>query len=103
MSYQPQPRIDDDLNTYALTTASAAAGAALGILFGRGMERRTANISALVLLAAGAVIAGPTLGGLINRAVKHPSTQRGSQKRLEGIRNGSVPEGEEIYHLDQPL
>jgi len=56
-----------------------------------------------VLLAAGAVIAGPTLGGLINRAVKHPSTQRGSQKRLEGIRNGSVPEGEEIYHLDQPL
>jgi hypothetical protein len=30
---------DDDLNTYALTTASAAAGCALGILFGRGMSR----------------------------------------------------------------
>ena len=103
MSYQPQPRIDDDLNTYAMTTASAAAGAALGILFGRGMERRTANITALVLLAAGAVIAGPTVGGLIARAANRPSTQRGSQRRLEGIRNGAVPEGGEIFMADQPL
>ncbi len=103
MSYQPQPRIDDDLNTYALTTASATVGAALGILFGRGMERRTSNVTALVLLAAGVVIAGPTLGGLIARAANRPSTQRGSQRRLEGIRNGAVPEGEEIFHLDQPL
>jgi hypothetical protein len=67
------------------------------------MERRTANISALVLLAAGAVIAGPTLGGLIARAAKHPSTNRGSQRRLENIRNGSVPEGQEMFQLDQPV
>lgn len=103
MSYQPQPRIDDDLNTYAMTTASAAAGAALGILFGRGMERRTSNITALVLLAAGAIIAGPTVGGLIARAANRPSTQRGSRRRLEGIRNGGVPEGDEMYLVDHPL
>jgi hypothetical protein len=103
MSYQPQPRIDDDLNTYALTIASAAAGGALGVLFGRGMERRTSNITALVLLAAGAVIAGPTVSGLIARAANRPSTQRGSKRRLESIRNGAVPEGDEMFMVDHPL
>jgi hypothetical protein len=103
MSYQPQPRIDDDLNTYALTIASAAAGGALGVLFGRGMERRNANITALVLLAASAVVAGPTLGGLIARVANRPTTQRGSQRRLEGIRNGAVPEGDEMFLADHPL
>lgn len=92
----------DDLNTYALTTASAAAGAALGILFGRGMTRTSANVAALSLLATGALLAAPALTEFVSRVANRPASARGSRKRLEGIRNGSVPmEGEDIYSLDE--
>jgi hypothetical protein len=95
---------DDDLNTYALTTASAAAGCALGILFGRGMSRTSANIAALSLLATGALLAAPSLTEIVTRVANRPASARGSRKRLEGIRNGSVPaEGAEIYSVEEGL
>jgi hypothetical protein len=101
---QNQPRwTDEELNTYALTAASAATGCALGILFGRGMERKSANISALALLAVGAVVAAPTLTDLIKNIVNRPASERGSRKRLEGIRNGSVPDAGEFYMLDESV
>ena len=100
MSTLAQPRIDDDLNTYTLTTASAVAGCALGLLFGRGMERKSSSIAALALLAAGALIAGPTLSGLISKAANRPATARGSRKRLEGIRNGALPEDGDFYTVE---
>ncbi len=103
MSTSRQPRIDDDLNTYALSTATAAAGCALGLLFGRGMGRRSSSIAALVLLAGGALIAAPTLSGLISRAANGPATKRGSLKRLEGIRNGALPEGGDFYYEEDGL
>jgi hypothetical protein len=77
---------------YAATIAPAAIGCALGILFGRGMERRSANITALTLLAAGIVVAGPAVVDIIQRAANRPSTQRGSQRRLAGIRDAGLPE-----------
>lgn len=93
---------DDDLNTYALTTASAAAGCALGILFGRGMSRTSANIAALSLLATGALIAAPAITEIVTRVANRPASARGSRKRLEGIRNGSVPaEGAGIYSVEE--
>ena len=93
---------DDDLNTYALTTASAAAGCALGILFGRGMSRTSANIAALSLLATGALLAAPSITEIISRVANRPASARGSRKRLEGIRNGSVPaEGADIYSVEE--
>ncbi len=93
---------DDDLNTYALTTASAAAGCALGILFGRGMSRTSSNVAALSLLATGALIAAPALTELISRVANRPASARGSRKRLEGIRNGAVPaEGADIYSMEE--
>lgn len=92
---------DEELNTYALTAASAAAGCALGILFGRGMERKPANISALALLAVGAVVAAPTLTDLITQIANRPTSERGSRKRLEGIRNGSVPDASEFYAMEE--
>lgn len=95
---------DDELNTYALTTASAAAGCALGILFGRGMSRTSANVAALSLLATGALIAAPTIAEVISRVANRPASVRGSRKRLEGIRNGSVPaEGPAIYALEEGM
>jgi hypothetical protein len=79
-------------NGYAATIAPAAIGCALGILFGRGMERRTANGSALTLLAAGAIVAAPLVTDLIQRAANRPSSQRGSRKRLASIRDGALPD-----------
>lgn len=77
---------------YAATIAPAAIGCALGILFGRGMERRSANITALTLLAAGVVVAGPAVVDIVQRAANRPSTRRGSQRRLASIRDGGIPE-----------
>lgn len=92
---------DDELNTYALTTASAAAGCALGILFGRGLSRTSSNITALSLFAAGALIAAPTLTEFVSRVANRPGSARGSRKRLQGIRDGALPEnGDEIFATD---
>lgn len=77
---------------YAATIAPAALGCALGLLFGRGMERRSANIAALSLLTVGIAVAGPAVADIIQRAANRPSTRRGSQKRLAGIRDGALPE-----------
>ncbi|HSJ04736.1 MAG TPA: hypothetical protein VK956_19850, partial [Verrucomicrobium sp.] len=52
---------DSELNTYAVATASAAAGCALGMLFGRGMTRKSSNIASVALLAAGALLVAPTV------------------------------------------
>ncbi len=92
--------MDDNLKTYAVATASATAGCALGILFGRGMERRSSTIASLTLLAAGALIAAPMVTEVVSRLANRPATSRGSRKRLEGIRNGAVPEdNDDIYSL----
>ena len=99
-TYTPSPQ-HEDLSVYALATASAAGGCALGVLFGRGMGRKSASISALALLAAGALIAGPALADVIRRAANRPGTERGSQRRLDGIRDGSLPEGREIFAIDE--
>jgi multisubunit Na+/H+ antiporter MnhG subunit len=98
-TYAPSPQ-HEELSVYAMTTATAAAGCALGILFGRGLGRKSANISALALLAAGALLAGPVVADLIKRAANRPGTERGSQRRLDGIRDGSRPEGAEIFSLE---
>ena len=98
-TYAPSPQ-NEELSMYAVTTASALGGCALGILFGRGLGRRPANISALTMLAAGALIAGPIIADVIKRAANRPGTERGSQRRLDGIRDGSRPEGAEIFSLE---
>lgn len=98
-TYVPSSQ-EEELSAYAMTTASAAAGCALGLLFGRGMGRKPANIAALTLLAAGALIAAPAITGIISKMANRPSSERGSRKRLESIRNGALPEGDDIYSLD---
>lgn len=86
---------------YANVIAPAALGGALGLLFGRGMERRSANVAALVLLATGAVVAGPVVVDLIQAAANRPSSARGSRRRLEGIRDAGLPDKDvEGFFLD---
>lgn len=89
--------------TYASLIAPAAAGCALGILFGRGMGRGAANVVSLSLLAASAVVAAPVISDIVQRTANRPSSDRGSRRRLEGIRNGAVPdENLKEFFVDSP-
>lgn len=88
---------------YANVIAPAAAGCALGILFGRGMRRGSSNVIALTLLAASAVVAAPVITDFIQRTANRPSTERGSRRRLEGIRNHGMPDGDASeFFVDAP-
>lgn len=91
-------------DAYASLIAPAAAGCALGILFGRGMRRGSSNVIALTLLAASAVVAAPVITDLIQRTAYRPSSERGSRRRLEGIRSGGMPDPEssEFFAVDTP-
>lgn len=86
--------------TYASLIAPAAAGCALGLLFGRGMNRSSSNVIALTLLAASAVVAAPVVTELIEKTAYRPSSERGSRRRLEGIRNSAIPDEEDIFSMD---
>ncbi|HYF37248.1 MAG TPA: hypothetical protein VD994_18245 [Prosthecobacter sp.] len=88
--------------TYASVIAPAAVGAALGILFGRGMRRGPSNITALTLLAAGAMVAAPVITDLVRRTANRPSTDRGSRRRLEGIRSGGMDDELKDFFVDSP-
>src|SRR5271165_5863120 len=105
MAIVPDRWTDEEIHTYTfgLTVASAAAGCALGVLFGRGMGRKSASLAALALLGAAAIVAGPSLTGYASRAVNRPSTERGSRRRLEGIRSAGEPEAGDIYSIDEAL
>lgn len=95
--------LENRYETYASMIAPAALGGALGILFGRGMGRSTSNIIALSLLAASAAVAAPVVSDLVRRTANGPSTDRGSRRRLEGIRNGALPdEGLKDFFVDSP-
>jgi len=92
-------------NNYAAAIAPAAVGCALGLLFGRGMERRSSNVAALVLLATGAVVAAPAIADLIQAAANRPGSARASRKRLQSIRNAGLPDvdTEGFFIDDVPL
>ena len=90
---RPQADASGSIRIERSSTASTARRGASVWLVG--------GAAALALLAAGALIAAPTLTGLISRAANRPGSERGSRKRLEGIRNGSVPENEDFYSLDE--
>ncbi len=90
--------------SYASLIAPAAAGCALGILFGRGMRRGSSNVIALALLAASAAVAAPVITDLVQRTANRPGSERGSRRRLEGIRSHGMPDPEasEFYAVDAP-
>ncbi len=88
-------------NPYATLLAPALVGGAIGLLFGRGMERRSSNIAALALLATGAVISAPLVTDVVQALRNRPGSERGSRRRLEGIRDGALPDKDvEGFFLD---
>ncbi len=98
-----QTTAESRYETYASMIAPAAIGGALGILFGRGMGRSSSNIIALTLLAAGTAVAAPVITTLVQRTANRPSTERGSRRRLEGIRNGALPDEDlKDFFVDSP-
>ncbi len=101
----PENTTPTTYSQYANVIAPAAIGCALGLLFGRGMERRSANVAALALLATGAVVAGPVVVDLIQAAANRPGSARGSRKRLEGIRDSGLPDKdvEGFYFDEEPV
>lgn len=90
MPFTPENEIPG--NPYANLIAPALVGGALGLLFGRGMERRSANVAALALLATGALVAAPTITDIVLAVRNRPTSARGSRRRLEGIRDGALPD-----------
>ncbi len=99
----PESTVESRYETYASMIAPAAAGCALGILFGRGMSRSSSNVISLTLLAASAVVAAPLINDLVQRTANRPASERGSRKRLEGIRNGAVPDEDlKEFFVDAP-
>ncbi len=88
--------------SYASLIAPAAAGCALGLLFGRGMRRGSSNFVALTLLAASAAIAAPVITEIVQRAANRPGSERGSRRRLEGIRSHGMPDPESSAFYDAP-
>ena len=101
----PESSAENPYTTYASLIAPAAAGCALGLLFGRGMERKTSNIVAFTLLSAGAVVPAPVVTNLVQRAANRPSSERGSRRRLESIRDASLPtpETQEFFTYDDEV
>ncbi len=97
----PETTADNRYEAYASVIAPAAAGCALGILFGRGMSRSSSNVIALTLLAASSVVAAPLITDLVTRAANSPRTERGSRRRLEGIRTSTEDELKEFF-VDSP-
>ena len=99
----PESTAENRYESYASVIAPAAAGCALGILFGRGMSRSSSNVISLTLLAASAVVAAPLISDLVQRTANRTSSERGCRRRLEGIRNGAVPdEGLKDIFTDVP-
>jgi len=90
--------------SYASIIAPAAAGCALGILFGRGMRRSSSNVIALALLAASAAVAAPVITEIAQRVANRPGSERGSRRRLEGIRSHGMPDPEtsDFFAVDAP-
>jgi hypothetical protein len=80
-----------DYNSYAASIAPAAVGCALGLLFGREMDKRSSNLAALTLLATGVIVAAPAIVDIIQRAANRPTTTRGSERRLRSIRDAALP------------
>ncbi|MEZ5299794.1 MAG: hypothetical protein R3F11_03875 [Verrucomicrobiales bacterium] len=83
--------------TYALTVTPAALGAAIGILMGDGMRRENRKGAAIALIAIGIGAGMPALIDYVAKAANRPGSQRGSRRRLEGIRQGGVPSDAEFY------
>lgn len=76
-------------------------GAATGMLLSSTVNPRTRKPLGIILALAGIAAAGPEITRLVNRAINSPTTQRGSRRTLDGIRNGAQKAQEQVDFADQ--
>ena len=72
----------------AAVSAPALLGVAGGILLGDTMKRSARRPTALVLAGLGVAAIAPLMTELVLNQVKGPTTRRGREKTLQGIREG---------------
>lgn len=88
----------------ALSVAPAAIGCAVGLLLADRIKGRTRQTVASGLFTLGALATLPLVLDCVGKTLDHPGFRRGSQRRLESIRDsGSFPDvvGGEEYFLER--
>lgn len=89
---------------YALSIAPTAVGCGLGLLLGKLLSPRASTITAVSLLTIGIASGLPATVIYISKRINHPSTNRGTRRRLDGIRDASIPsEGDAFGEFGMPL
>jgi uncharacterized membrane protein YfcA len=82
--------------------APALLGGAAGLLLGEIMHRNARRGVAFALLAAGVACLTPAVTDTIVRRLNGPDTERGSRRRLRGIRDAGLATGG-FGHVDESL
>lgn len=95
--YEQRDWID---NTTAI--APAVIGMAAGMLVGGALERDVRRTVGISLACVGLATLAPLLVASIVRKLNGPHSHRGSQRRLQGIRDGGAPV-REIRYLENEL
>jgi hypothetical protein len=73
--------------------APALLGGAVGLLLGEMMHRNARRGVAIGLLAAGVAALAPAVTEGVMRRINGPATERGSRRRLRGIRDAGLATG----------
>lgn len=95
--YEQRDWID---NTTAI--APAVIGAAAGMLIADALDRDIRRPVGIALACLGLAALAPALIESIVNRVNGPHSRRGSQRRLQGIRDGAVPV-RNIRHLEHEM
>jgi hypothetical protein len=98
MTGRPRRPFDADRYLpYALAGAPAAVGCAMGILLGGRLKDERRGSAAALLLGIAVVVTAPIAVDYVRKRIAGPGSLRGSQRRLNSIRDAAVPVEEGIY------
>ena len=88
---------NDKYLPYALAGAPAAIGCAMGILVGGKLREEQRGTAATLMLGVAVLAAAPFAVDYVKRRIAAGGVEKRSQKRLTVIRDGAVPEEDDIY------
>ncbi len=103
---EEKPTPNPTLLGTALAVAPAAVGCAVGLLLADRMKKKSRQSVASALFTLGALATVPLVVDYVSKTIDSPSRKRGSNRRLEGIRQGGADseifDGEE-YFLEEDI
>lgn len=99
---EPPHKFSEPSTISAQTVAPALAGVAIGLLVGARLRRRDHDLTAVGLVTAALAAGLPILVERIrHQNLFSPSSRRGAQRHLDGIRQGQfLTDDEEVYNDD---